>query len=200
LLCQRIGSALAEAADLLITQAFAREQLAAERDVLHRLSRTDALTGLGNRIAWEEAAEGCRSGCPDEGSVIISADLDGLKGVNDRLGHPVGDAVIRAAANLLRASVRDGDVVTRVGGDEFLILCRDADAVTARQIASRIARARRRWLISDHGITPEISVGWAFVSGGDVGVAVALADSRMYAAKRRRASRLAIGRDRRTRL
>ena len=85
LLCQRIARALAESAELLLEQAIAREALAAERDLLQRISRTDALTGLANRTGWDEVVNQLeQAGREPPPYSIMSADLDGLKGVNDR--------------------------------------------------------------------------------------------------------------------
>ena len=85
-LCQRIGTALAEAADALLVQARSREELAADRDRFAREARTDPLTGLGNRSAWEELLrlEGARQERYHRPVSLVSADLDGLKRVNDQ--------------------------------------------------------------------------------------------------------------------
>ncbi|MFI5254415.1 MAG: GGDEF domain-containing protein [Candidatus Limnocylindrales bacterium] len=188
LLCQRIARALAESAELLLAQAITREALAAERDLLHQISRTDALTGLANRTGWEEAVA-TMTATADGGSsyAIVSADLDGLKAVNDRFGHPVGDALIKAAANLLRSATRDGDLVARVGGDEFQVLLPQAGEAGALRVVGRIRRNSRRWLVTEHGLTPRLSVGWSVARAEGVADALDRADRRMYAAKRRRA-------------
>jgi diguanylate cyclase (GGDEF)-like protein len=185
MLCQRIARAIAESAELLLTQAEAREQLYRERDLLRRLSMTDPLTGLGNRTAWDAAVKLAASSQRADGAafVVVSLDLDGLKGINDRYGHGVGDTVIRGAANLLRASVRSGDVA-RSGGDEFLILLA-GDERTAERIVRRVRRNENAWRVSEHGIAPALSIGWA-LAGDDLETALARADERMYASKRRR--------------
>jgi diguanylate cyclase (GGDEF)-like protein len=188
-LCQRIGRAVAEAAELLITQASAREQLSAERDLLARMSGTDPLTGIANLRGWHDAMrEAARdTGAADTATFVLSCDLDGLKLVNDRFGHAAGDAVIRGAANLLASTVRREDMTARIGGDEFIVLLRDIDERTARSIQARIRRAERAWRVTEYGLTPRISIGRARVEGGDVEAAQRLADARMYANKRRRA-------------
>jgi diguanylate cyclase (GGDEF)-like protein len=186
-LCQRIGRAIADAADLLISQAHTREQLASERDLLARLVRTDALTGAGNRRAWDDAVKTW----PSErgGSTIahvVTCDLDGLKIVNDQFGHAAGDALIRGAANLLRSCVREVDLVMRVGGDEFVVVLESADESDARRIVRRLRQAQRMWRVTEYGLTPRLSIGFAPVVDVDLDAARAAADKSMYQSKRRR--------------
>jgi diguanylate cyclase (GGDEF)-like protein len=187
-LCQRIARAVAEAAELLITQAIARERLASERDLLARISGTDALTGLANRRAWDDEAERLRMVEPLEGHVI-SVDLDGLKVANDRYGHVAGDALLRATANLLSSTIRNTDLAARLGGDEFAVLLTHADARVARRVRARIRRAERVWRITEHGLAPRLSIGLAPLVDNDLEAARGAADARMYANKRRRHAR-----------
>jgi diguanylate cyclase (GGDEF)-like protein len=194
MLCQRIGRALADSADMLLSQAIAREQLSAEHALLRHATALDPLTGVGNRIAWDDAVTRLlNSQTADQRTfAVLSVDLDDLKSINDRYGHQSGDTVIRAAANLLRGSVRLGDVVARVGGDEFLVLLPNADETAARAVRRRIARSLDAWRVTEHGLKPGLSVGWA-VGEDDLHAAISKADARMYAAKRRgRGRRLAI--------
>ncbi|MGH2406553.1 MAG: diguanylate cyclase [Candidatus Limnocylindrales bacterium] len=188
LLCQRIARALAESAELLLAQAITREALAAERDVLHRVSRTDALTGVANRTGWDQAvaALGAASTAAPV-YAVVSVDLDELKEVNDRYGHAAGDDILRAAASLLRSVVRDSDTVARIGGDEFVILLPDTGAAGTLRIVRRIQQNICRWRITEHGLTPELSIGWAVSASDGVDAAIRRADQRMYLAKRRRA-------------
>lgn len=94
---------------------------------LKRIAITDVMTGMLNRRGFFLEAERSlklaqRRGAP---SALIFADLDGLKAVNDALGHETGDACIRDGAALLKASFRDVDVVARLGGDEFAVFTFD---------------------------------------------------------------------------
>ncbi len=189
MLCQRIARALAEAAELLLAQAITREALAAERVVLDRITRTDPLTGLANRTGWEQALASLQAGDGGEAPTyaILSADLDELKVVNDRYGHPIGDAVLRGAANLLRTATRAGDTVARVGGDEFLVLLPSIDADGAARIARRIRRHVREWRVTEFALTPKLSIGWSVSTGDGSAATIVRADRRMYALKRRRA-------------
>ena len=188
-LCQRIGRAIAESSDLLLSQAVARERLATERDLLVRANGTDPMTGLANRRAWDEEAARIAAAPSGGCGFVISCDLDGLKEANDKYGHAVGDALIRAAANLLQTSVRSTDLVARIGGDEFGVMLRGADARTAARIRSRIKRAERQWRVTEHALKPRLSVGIAEIVGRDVDAALRAADARMYTNKRSRAGK-----------
>ena len=182
-LCQRIGRALAQSAEQLLNQAIAHEQMNAERQSFQRATQTDPLTGIGNRAAWDAALASAPGTSAHGKYSVISADLDGLKYINDHYGHGTGDTVIRGAADILLSTLRANDVLCRVGGDEFLALCPDADAKAARAIVRRVERAIASWRITEHGLMPRLSLGWA-VYEGDWPAAVRAADRRMYAVKR----------------
>ena len=192
-LCQRIGRAIADAAELLISQARAREQLAAERELLTRLLRTDALTGIANRRSWDEHVAEWMAGPAGRQASVISCDVDGLKAANDRYGHDAGDAIIRGAANLLRSCVRESDTVARIGGDEFAVLLAPDDMNHADRIVARIRRSEKAWRVTEHAIPVRLSVGSARVVEGDIIAALAVADRSMYATKRRRARQGVVG-------
>ena len=188
-LCQRIGRAIAESAELLIAQAVAREELASERDLLARVSGTDPLTGVANRRAWDHEAEAIASGSRKECGFVIACDMDDLKETNDRYGHAAGDALIKGAADLLQSCVRGTDLVARVGGDEFAVLLRGASAATTAGIRQRIRRAERQWRVTEFGLAPRLSLGVAEVIDTDIAAAMKTADARMYVDKRRRSKR-----------
>ena len=197
-LCQRIGRALAQSAEQLLNQAIAHEQLNAERSSFQRATRTDPLTGIGNRAAWDAALAAPPRVASHGAYSVISADLDGLKYINDHYGHGAGDAVIRGAADMLLSTLRASDVLCRVGGDEFLALLADVDANAVREIVRRIERAMGSWRLTEHGLMPRLSLGWA-VFDGDWPQTVRAADRRMYAVKRQHnglvpADRPAVGR------
>nr|WP_283254990.1 GGDEF domain-containing protein [Marivita sp. GX14005] len=92
------------------------EKLAAESDAV-----TDELTGLGNRRALDNAMS--RLGRSNTAYAMLHLDLDRFKQVNDTLGHDVGDALLKHAARVMRRVLRKEDVVARMGGDEFVIVC-----------------------------------------------------------------------------
>jgi len=120
---------------------------------------------------------------------VVSADIDDLKAVNDRDGHLAGDALIRAAAELLRAHARATDRVARVGGDEFLVLLPETHAKGAASYVRRVRAAARR---VDTGTAPTglaLSLGFAAVAPDEtIEAAVQRADKAMYTAKRRRSA------------
>jgi diguanylate cyclase (GGDEF)-like protein len=183
-LCQRIGHALATAAEPILVQAESREALRLERDRFAREARTDRLTGLDNRAAWDDhlAHEEARRGRYEGTVTIVSADLDGLKAINDRDGHAAGDQAIRAAGELLRRSARASDRVARIGGDEFLILMPHTDATGAERYMSRV-RAGMGVVLRGTGCT-SLSMGAATSLPDETLLETARrADARMYASK-----------------
>jgi len=147
-------------AGLLVEQALGlvaeAERLIAEQRAriadLERLSVTDEMTGLLNRRGIlehlrREIALARRHGEP---GVVVLCDIDGLKAVNDTLGHAAGDALIRAFAAILRDAVRQSDIVGRLGGDEFALLLARCRADGAR---SRIEALRER-IADDQPVLP----------------------------------------------
>ncbi|HEY7332768.1 MAG TPA: GGDEF domain-containing protein [Candidatus Limnocylindria bacterium] len=187
LLCQRVGRALADAAEVLLSQAAGREELAAERDRFARESRTDDLTGLANRIAWTEALgrERKRRSRYRRPVVVMSIDVDRLKDVNDTYGHVAGDELLRGAARVLVNCLRETDFVARIGGDEFGALLPETTAEAAAGVIDRIHAACRAWRGSHADLRLSLSIGWAAPEPfGDLQEALRTADGRMYASKR----------------
>jgi diguanylate cyclase len=148
-----------------------------------RQATEDALTGLPNRRSLEAQLPALASAplC------IALADVDLFKGVNDRYGHLVGDEVLRRMAALLRAGVRDEDLVARFGGEEFLIGLGGIGTAEARDRCEvlRGQVAAYPWEQVAPGLAVTISIGLAPIGpGGIVAEAMAEADERLYAAKR----------------
>lgn len=159
-----------------------------ESDRAHRRSSTlDPLTGLFNRNALEQRlAELEDQPCGRDGGpshALLLCDLDHFKRVNDKLGHAAGDAVLQDVAYTMRASLRAGDSIYRVGGEEILVVLPGAGKKDAVEIAERLRRAVRARRPVGVGVT--ISVGVA-VSGPDkidTDDLVARADAALYTAK-----------------
>jgi len=168
-----------------------RKQLEAR---LERQALTDPLTGLGNRRylkdqAAMEIARAERSGAP---LTLIAIDLDHFKRINDTYGHDVGDLVLLAFANTARELLRDGDVLCRMGGEEFAVLLPDTTREQAMQIAERLREAVATTPARlDQGATEEgalaysASLGVTLVSTGETTLkpAIKRADQGLYAAK-----------------
>jgi diguanylate cyclase (GGDEF)-like protein len=147
-------------------------------------SRHDALTALPNRRAFEErlAVEVARSSRYEHPFSLCLLDLDGFKGVNDRLGHPAGDEVLRSVARILDES-RVTDDCFRLGGDEFAVVMPETTAKEAGIAAARIAQRVRKAKLGDGAI--EISYGVAGITNADPASLLAAADAELLAAKNR---------------
>ena len=150
----------------------------------------DALTGLVNRREFErrlqEAVEAARAG--DSNHVLCYLDLDRFKLINDTSGHQAGDGLLRDIAKLLRAAVRDSDIVGRLGGDEFGILLVGCPLDKARQIADEVCSkvADHRFVWRDRIFNVGVSIGLVELSrdSGSLEEALAAADTACYQAKR----------------
>ncbi|MEM1264097.1 MAG: GGDEF domain-containing protein [Pseudomonadota bacterium] len=113
-----------------------------QRQQLHSLSLTDALTGAANRRALDEALQ-ARAPMPQGQSPIsiIMIDIDFFKRINDDFGHATGDRVLQAIAGSIVANVRDGDQLYRIGGEEFLVLADGAGIRDAQQLGEKLREA-----------------------------------------------------------
>jgi diguanylate cyclase (GGDEF)-like protein/PAS domain S-box-containing protein len=161
----------------------------AERDLEHRAGH-DLLTGLPNRDRLERVLQQAIDDASAAGSklALLYLDLDGFKAANDRGGHDAGDRVLREVARRLQQPLREGDLVARVGGDEFVVLlpgCRDA-AAAAAVAASLRGQLRLPYPLPDGPIRLDASIGIACypADGSDLRTLLAHADRAMYAAKR----------------
>jgi diguanylate cyclase (GGDEF)-like protein len=150
----------------------------------------DPLTGLYNRRAFEEIAFRELSGATRSGFGIslLIFDLDDLKQINDRYGHPAGDAVIQAAAEALRGSLRDEDFLCRWGGDEFCALLPRAGSEQAQSVAERVLQSFHELGFSVAGKAIEVTVSGGIVTTNghakDLTSLVRQADEALYRAKR----------------
>ncbi|MEL6064746.1 MULTISPECIES: sensor domain-containing diguanylate cyclase [unclassified Methylobacterium] len=177
------------ALSLLFGRELRRREAAQEE--LAALSRTDALTGLPNRRRFEETFAAATETARRDGRPLslLIVDADHFKRYNDRYGHPVGDAILKALARHLAASVhRPQDLVSRIGGEEFAILLPETDAAGAARIADRVHAEVAGLTVPSAGIgagAVTVSIGLACAGGGR-GAApdlYRLADGALYAAK-----------------
>ena len=147
------------------------------------LANTDYLTKLKSRNAFEvDMANWSRSGIGVAGVLVV--DLDGLKAVNDELGHAAGDDLIRAAAEVVAARCEGAGPVYRVGGDEFAVCCFELDAEGARRMADDLHAACAGTVVEGRPLS--LSVGWALRGDGeDLREVHRRADERMYEEKAR---------------
>ena len=167
-----------------------RLQLQRERERAHELAREDALTGLGNRRALEEALghEAARAARTGETVGVLLIDVDRFKSINDRHGHAVGDACLRAVADALVRALRAADSCFRWGGDEFVVLLPDTALAATREAAARVAASVATRQDPDQAPL-SVSIGCAELRGDMTADEVfAAADADLLAAKAARRS------------
>ena len=156
----------------------------------HRIAHLafhDALTGLPNRLLFREQLETMLARAPrlDEQVAVLCLDLDGFKGVNDTLGHPVGDALLKAVGEMLSDVASDG-TIARLGGDEFAIILPIGEPQRARELAQAILdRMKVPTRVEGHRIACGTSIGIAIGpgDGGDADTMLKNADLALYRAK-----------------
>jgi diguanylate cyclase (GGDEF)-like protein len=180
------------------------EQMAAEAERLQAQARelgryvlADPLTGLGNRRQVERELPRLLSHSERSGEPLALAmlDLDHFKQVNDRFGHAVGDAVLMAAADLFRARVRGGDLIARMGGEEFLIVFAHASLEWAREACERLRLAVQGhdWEQVAPGLQVTLSIGLCLASAQRDGAQLLeQADLALYRAKNEGRNRVAV--------
>lgn len=164
---------------------------------LRNLSFIDDLTGLYNRRGFQTLAEQHfkLASRTHRESLLVFADLDGLKVINDRYGHPEGDRALEETANILRETFRKTDIIARYGGDEFVILALEAREESSQTITERLAENLHAF--NAHNLLPfllDISIGIArfdgIVENHTLEDLIVEADARLYEVKKsKKASR-----------
>ena len=160
-----------------------------ERDNLHSMAHTDPLTGLPNRRMLNSAVStAINQRRPDELVAVYMLDLDGFKQVNDEYGHDTGDALLVEVAHRLQASLRSSDMVSRLGGDEFLVLSSGMKTETqVRELAEKLVKALADpMVVAGHACQVGLTIGYGIApdDGLDPLTLIQRADAAMYAGKK----------------
>lgn len=163
-------------------------ELAAALKLNTRLATTDDLTGLYTRryimdMLYKQKALSERD---DSDFVVLFADLDHFKQINDNFGHHTGDVVLKSFSNIIQSSIREIDYASRFGGEEFVILLVKTDIEQARNVAERIRQSIEAYNFSDTapGLMVTVSIGIAnYKQYNSIQETLMTADNRMYKAK-----------------
>ncbi len=142
------------------------KRLRAENEQLKLYAKTDLMTGLGNRRAYDEAVIKAIAGFRrrseqgrnerEKGFVLVILDLNGLKEVNDSMGHEYGDMLIMSASAVIKKTMRSSDNAFRIGGDEFAVILDNTS--TSLEFAKRLD-----YNLREKGDDPSLALGWASI-------------------------------------
>lgn len=183
-----------ESEDSAILQLFAK-QLAVGiegrlfTDELARVARSDNLTGLPNRQAFEEALhhyQAVLARHPERRLALFMLDLNGLKQTNDQYGHEAGDALLIQMARQLRTLCRQDETIYRIGGDEFVLLA-EADHLACQRLAARLKASQQSATVQhgEHSFPLRFAIGWSSSDQTPLAELSRVADDAMYADKAR---------------
>ncbi|MET7246389.1 EAL domain-containing protein [Methylobacterium sp. EM32] len=170
-------------------EAMRQNAILSERESRIRfLAHHDPLTRLPNRVLFRSELEAALRPAPgQDGVAVLYLDLDRFKDVNDTLGHPAGDELLRLVAERLRACTDHSRIVARLGGDEFALICASPDLPAEAEALSRhlIAEMRRPFDVFGHAVVTGASIGIAVAAAGDLDGDTLLkhADLALYQAK-----------------
>lgn len=160
---------------MIITKNVTEKEQSLER--LKKIAETDSLTGLYNRNFFNEIIH--RYICDSKPYAIVMLDISGLKYINDHFGHEEGDRIIAKASEIIQNSVRNTDLVFRIGGDEFLILTSN-EVPVLKIIESRI-KSKNTVPTAEKPAVLNLSLGYATSNEGkNVETILSIADHRMY--------------------
>ena len=171
-----------------------------DRDaLLSRLATTDPLTSLANRRHAMEVMQSMvsRARRKQEFFGLVSFDIDYFKRINDQYGHPVGDIVLKEVASILARTAREIDLVARIGGEEFLVLCDNSDVESTRMIAERMRLAIECAAIEYEAgkqlkVTVSAGVYASVPTSEDMDTALSCVDNALYQAKESGRNRVSI--------
>jgi diguanylate cyclase (GGDEF)-like protein len=183
------GVALITFVSFMAGFSYRQRQLSAENAAIRFLALHDELTGLPNRKQFDEFLETALTGIEeaDHKAALFVLDLDSFKSVNDTLGHPVGDGLLQACAKRLKSSLRGGDLLARLSGDEFVVVVpRVPDPAMLAPLAERILKLLSSpFRVDGHEIQVGCSIGLAVApdNGTDTATLMRNADFALYRAK-----------------
>ncbi len=165
-----------------------------------QLAQKDPLTGICNRAALDEMLQRELSHAQrkDAALSLLVLDIDHFKNINDRYGHIVGDCALKAIANMVSACKRDGDLLFRYGGEEFVVLMRDTDLAGARLLAERIRGyiAENACNCSGAELDVTVSIGVSELKANDTPISMfSRADQALYRAKKNGRNQVCIAAD-----
>jgi diguanylate cyclase (GGDEF)-like protein len=190
----KLFEALAGHASVALTNSGLVARVRSAAQETEHLSLHDPLTGLPNRLHFQQRLE--KRLQLDGSAAVLLMDVDRFKDVNDTLGHDVGDRLLREVGRRLRQVERGETVVARLGGDEFAVLLPEADEVRARKLAEELLEIfREHGIATDQGevgVTTSIGVVTFDALSPDGPEPLVAADSAMYRAKREGRNRLAV--------
>ncbi len=176
--------------EITLTRALEHRYLIKENARLfaevQRLAVTDPLTGLYNRHKFDEAieVEVERARRYSRPLSLIMIDLDGLKGINDRYGHPAGDKALKLVAEAIQNQIRTIDLPARIGGDEFLVILPEADLEAATLVAQRMCDQLAGANVQNETLSISAGVAQWSSENNTVDSFLEVVDQAMYQAKR----------------
>jgi diguanylate cyclase (GGDEF)-like protein len=209
-LSDKISGEVFDEEDLRLIQSFAthaaivmeRNVLYSQTEKLKKLSITDSLTGLLNRRYFHERLEEevSRSGRHGRNLSVMMLDIDGFKYYNDTFGHRIGDKALKVIADIILNSVRSIDIVSRYGGDEFMVILPETDKALAVQIAERLRADVAKIVLPTNGIADAssiaitLSIGMVCYPehGGTAELLLEHVDKALYLAKKRGKNRIEV--------
>ncbi len=200
----QLGSAFNEMAAHLQSYTSGLEHKVRERTVeleeanhrLEELATTDALTGLCNRGHFESCGSRQLAEAKRRGATVamVLSDIDKFKSYNDRLGHAFGDDVLKHVAKIFRGEVREGDLVARIGGEEFAVLMPDATTEEAAQAAERMRAKLEKEPMQRDGevVTASFGVSSTDDVEPELDILLKAADDALYTSKREGRNRVSL--------
>ncbi len=174
------------------------DEIKMERDKLQEIAYVDHLTGLYNRRFFFEHVKIILENAKRYGNsfALVIFDIDNFKHINDNYGHDVGDMVLKEFANILKKSVRSSDIVSRFGGEEFILILQNSDATSGFNVAERIRKQfeQKQFKVNDKYISTTVSGGISTFREEieDIDQLIKEADIALYKAKKEGKNRIVI--------